>query len=93
MRVINPNYISQETFDAALQDFHDNADGKDVREQAIALIRLLRTSAIHDQMRSAITYAAKASGHSSKEQMSEIAFVMGMHFGFQLASNYPQPKQ
>lgn len=92
MRVINPNYIPQETFDVALQDFHDHADGKDVREQAVAFIRLFQASAMYDRMQSAVAYAGKTSKHNSKEQISEIAFVMGMHFGFQLASNHPEPK-
>jgi hypothetical protein len=93
MRVINHNFISQDTFDAALKDFHDSAEGKAVRDQAVGFVRLFRGSSMCQQMHSGIAYAAKTSGHTSKEQISEIAFVMGLHFGFQLASNYPEPKQ
>jgi hypothetical protein len=92
MQTANPDYISQEKFDRALQEFQQRPNNDAVFHQAVTLIQLLRGSTAYKQVLFDVAQAAKTSGHTSKEQTSEIAFAMGMQFGFDLASNYPQPR-
>jgi hypothetical protein len=90
MRITNPSYMSQQMFDNALrQKFHQNPDDTAVRTQAVRLIQLLRGSLSHRQILVDIAHAAKASGRTSTEQTAEIAFAMGLQFGFELALSYP----
>jgi hypothetical protein len=77
-------------FDNALrQKFHENPDDDAVRKQAARLIQLPRGSPSHRQILVDIAQAAKASGRTAREQMAEIAFAMGLQFGFELALSYP----
>ena len=90
MRLANPNYISQQMFDKALQDkFQDNSDDEAVRQQAVKLIQLVRGSQSRKWILADIMHAAKVSGHTSLEETVEIAFSMGLQFGFELALSYP----
>lgn len=90
MQLTNPNYISQQMFNKALREkFQDNPDDEAVRQQAIKLIQLVRGSQTYEQILVDIMRAAKVSGHTSKEQTAEIAFYMGLQFGFELALSYP----
>lgn len=77
-------------FDKALREkFYDNPDDEAVRQQAMKLIQLVHGSQRREQTLVDIMHAAKVSGHSSKEQTAEIAFCMGLQFGFELALSYP----
>ena len=90
MRLTNPSYISQQMFDKALREkFHENPDDEAVRQQAIKLIQLARGSELRERILVDIMHAAKVSGHTSKEQTAQIAFYMGLQFGFELAFSYP----
>jgi hypothetical protein len=51
---------------------------------------MVRSSQSRDQIIADIMHAAaKVSGSSSKEQFAEIAFCMGLQFGFELGLSYP----
>jgi predicted transposase YdaD len=77
-------------FDKALREkFQDNPDDEAVRQQAMKLIQLVRGSQSRERTLVDIMHAAKVSGHTSKEQTAEIAFCMGLQFGFELALSYP----
>jgi hypothetical protein len=85
-----PNHISQGAFNKALREkFYNNPDDSAVRDQALFLMRLVRGSEARSRILSDVTYAAEASGHTSKEDRAEIAFCMGMQFGFELALSCP----
>ncbi len=90
MRVTNPSYISQEMFDNAVREkFQDNPNDGAVREQAIRLLQLARGSKWRGQILVDIMHAAKVSRQVSTEQTAEVAFCMGLQFGFELALSYP----
>jgi hypothetical protein len=90
MRVTNPSYISQQMFDNAVREkFQNNPDDGAVREQAIQLLQLARGSKWRGQILVDIMHAAKVSRQVSTEQTVEIAFCMGLQFGFELALSYP----
>jgi hypothetical protein len=90
MQLTSPSYISQQMFDKALREkFQDNPDDEAVRQQAMKLIQLVRGSQSRERTLVDIMHAAKVSGHTSKEQTAEIAFCMGLQFGFELALSYP----
>jgi hypothetical protein len=90
MRITNPNYISQQMFDVALrQKFLENPDDDAVTQQALRLTELFRGSLSRQQVLVDIAHAAKVPGHTSMEQAQEIAFAMGLQFGFELALSYP----
>ena len=90
MHITNPSYVTQEMFDTALHEkFIDNAADAAVRQQAIRLVQLFRGSAAYSQVLSDVFHAAKISGHTSTGQVVEIAFAMGLQFGFELALSYP----
>jgi hypothetical protein len=90
MQITDPGYISQRMFDAALQSkFIDNVDDAAVRQQAVTLLHLFRNSATHSQVLADVLHAARISRRTSVEQVAEIAFAMGMQFGFEMALTYP----
>jgi len=89
-RIIDPNYISTEMFSSVLREkFFNNTNDPEVRNQAVALIKLLRSSGLQEQVITDILFAAKASGKVSPERTAEIGFAMGMQYGFELAQTYP----
>ena len=90
MRLTNPSYISQQMFDKALREkFQDNTDDAAVQEQAVKLLQLHHASQLRELILVDIMRAAKVSGHTSREQTAEIAFCMGLQFGFELGLSYP----
>ena len=94
MHITNPSYISQETFDAVVYaKFINNSADNEVRKQAVRLIQLFRSSSAYSQILTDISYAAKVSRHASKEQVAEIAFAMGLQFGFELALSCPPGRE
>jgi hypothetical protein len=77
-------------FDEALQErFLENASDESVRLQASKLLRLLRGSRMHQQVFSRHWACGAVSRRTSTEQTAEIAFCMGLQFGFELAVTYP----
>lgn len=90
MRVTDPSYISQQMFDKALNErFLGNSDDEGVRQQAMLLMQMLTKSKLRGEVQTNIQHASKVSGHTSKEQIAEIAFCMGLQFGFELACTFP----
>jgi hypothetical protein len=90
MKLTNPSYISEQMFDKTVREkFQENLDDNAVREQAFELIRLFRNSRSRERIVLDIMHAAKVSGHSSKEELAEVGFYMGLQFGFELAISYP----
>lgn len=90
MRLTDVSYISQQMFDGSLrQKFHENPDDGSVREQAVAMMRLVRGSALREQIVADIMHAARVSGHTTADQTAVIAFCMGLQFGFELAHSCP----
>lgn len=90
MELTDPSYISEQMFDNVLrQKFMDNTNDLSVRHQALTLLQLVRRSQSREQIITDIMHAMKASGSSSKEQLAEIAFCMGLQFGFELGISYP----
>jgi hypothetical protein len=89
-RVTMPDHISQGMFDKALREkFYDNPDDDAVRDQAIRMMRLVRGSEARTRILSDVSYAAEISSLTSIEARAEIAFCMGLQFGFELALSYP----
>jgi hypothetical protein len=77
-------------FDKTLREkFHDNPDDAAVQKQAIRLLQLHHASKMRESILVDIMHAAKVSGNTSKEQIAEIAFCMGLQFGFELGLSYP----
>jgi hypothetical protein len=91
MQLTDPSYISEQMFDKTLREkFIKNTDDPSVRHQASKLLQMVRSSQSRDQIIANIMHAAaKVSGSSSKEQFAEIAFCMGLQFGFELGLSYP----
>jgi hypothetical protein len=90
MQLTDPSYISEQMFDKALQEkFLDNRDDASVFDQAVKLSQLMRRSQFRQQIIVDIMHATKESGSSSREQLAEIAFCMGLQFGFELGLSYP----
>src|SRR5271154_2201294 len=90
MRITNPSYISQRMFNIALRDkFLENPDDDAILRQAVELLQLFRGSTLHHQVLVDISHAANASGRTSWDQAAEVAFAMGLQFGFELALSYP----
>jgi len=57
-------------------------------------MRMFRTGKTHGQIITNILHASRVSRHETKEGLAEIAFVMGMQFGFELTLTFPPlPKQ
>jgi hypothetical protein len=77
---------------ALLEDFLENPDDDAVRQQALKLIQLFRASRFYEQVHSDIVHAAKMSRKTNPPQISEIAFLMGLQFGFGLGLNHPPGK-
>ena len=93
MQITNPSYISQQMFDNALRwKFLENTDDDAVRQQALKLIQLFWGSSLRQQVLTDIDHAANVSGRTSRQQTGEIAFAMGLQFGFELALSYPPLK-
>ncbi len=90
MQLTDPSYISHQMFDKAIREkFQDNLDDGAVRQQAFKLLQMIRSSQWREQILADILHAAKVSGHTSIDQAAEIAFCMGLQFGFELALTYP----
>jgi len=90
MHVTKPNYISQNMFDRVLQDlFSLNTAGGELRFQMAVLLQLLRGSADHAQVLFDIDSVASQAKAYSPARKAEIAYVMGMQLGFELAIVYP----
>lgn len=90
MQLTDPSYISQQMFDKAIREkFQDNLNDGAVRQQAFKLLQMVRSSQWREQILADIMHAAKVSGHTSMDQAAEIAFCMGLQFGFELALSYP----
>lgn len=88
--ITDPSYISEHMMDKVIREkFHDNADDRAVMLQAAALARMFRAGRTHDQTIVDILHASQASRRETKEGLAEIAFVMGMQFGFELALSFP----
>jgi hypothetical protein len=89
-KITNPSYISEQMFDRVIREkFQENTDDRSVILQAAALARMFRAGKTHDQTIGDILHASQASRRESKEGLAEIAFVMGMQFGFELALTFP----
>jgi hypothetical protein len=89
-QLTNPSYISAEMFDKVLEErFLNNPDEDGFRQQAMTLALIFRASKSRPQVIVDILHAARSSGHDSKEDMAEIAFTMGLQFGFELGLSYP----
>jgi len=90
VKITDPSYISEQMLDRVVREkFHDNADDDAVRDQATTFLRTFQASRAHDQTIVDILHASRASRHDSKEGIAEIAFVMGMQFGFELVQSLP----
>jgi hypothetical protein len=90
MQLTDPSYISEQMFDKTLREkFMDNTDDHSVRQQLSKLLQLVRSCHSRQQIIVDIMHAAEASRFSSKEQLAEIAFCMGLQFGFELGLSYP----
>lgn len=89
-KITDPGYISEFMLDIAVREkFHDNTDDGAVRDQATKFLRMFRAAKMHDQTIVDILHASKFSRRKSKEDIAEIAFVMGMQFGYELAQSFP----
>lgn len=94
VKITDPSYISEHMFDkVAREKFQDNPDDAAVRAQAITMLRTFRAGKTHDQVIADIMHAARSSRRGSNEEMAEIAFLMGMQFGFELAMSFPPVAQ
>lgn len=92
--VTDPSYISAQMFAKVLSEqFFENTDDPAVRRQAITLINLLRSSGYLPQVIADALSAVRVQKKPSIELTAEIAFSMGMQFGFELAHTYPSPQQ
>jgi hypothetical protein len=90
MRLTDPTYISQQMFDKAIREkFQDNPDDTTVRQQAITLLKLHHDGQWGPQTIADIMHAAKVFGRTSKEEIADIGFCMGLQFGFELGITYP----
>ncbi len=90
MKLTDPSYISEQMFDKVLREkFMENTDDVSVREQAISLMRTVGRSQSRSQILVDIMHAMNASRSQSKEALAEIAFCMGLQFGFELGMSYP----
>jgi hypothetical protein len=82
--------ISERMLDKIVKEnFHDNASEAAVRNQAIKFVQMFRASTIRDQSIIDILNASQRSRRHFKEGIAEIAFVMGMQYGFELARTFP----
>jgi len=89
-KITDPSYISEHMLDKVIREkFHDNTDDRSVSLQAATLMRIFRAGKTHEQTIVDILYASRALRHETKEGLAEIAFVMGMQFGFELALTFP----
>jgi hypothetical protein len=89
-KITDPSYISEHMLDKVIREkFQDNTDDRSVSLQAAALLRIFRAGKTHDQAITDILHASHASRRETKEGLAEIAFVMGMQFGFELALTFP----
>jgi hypothetical protein len=77
---------------AIQQKFLENPDDDAVRQQALKLIQLFWESSLRHQILTDIAHAVTVSGRTSTGQNGEIAFAMGLQFGFELALSYPPLK-
>ena len=94
MRMTDPGYISQEMFDRLVREkFQDNQDDAAVRDQAIKLVRLVRSSKWRSQVIADVLHAAKTSRNDSTQGIAEIGFAMGLQFGFELGLTYPPQRR
>jgi hypothetical protein len=92
--VTDPSYISAQMFTKVLNEqFFENTDDPAVRRQAITLIKLLRSSGCLPQVIVDVLAAVRVQKKPSIELTAEIAFSMGMQFGFELAHTHPSPQQ
>lgn len=90
--VTDPSYISAQMFAKVLnKQFFENTDDPAVRGQAITLINLLRSSGCLPQIIVDVLAAVRVQKKPSIELTAEIAFSMGMQFGFELAHTHPSP--
>jgi len=90
MELTDPSYISEQMFDKALREkLLDNTDDASVLDQAVKLSQLVRRSQFRQQIMVDVMHAMKAGGTSAQEQLAEIAFCMGLQFGFELGISYP----
>jgi hypothetical protein len=88
--ITDPSYISEHMLDKVIREkFHDNTDDHAVILQGDTFARMFRAGKTHDQTIVDILYASRVSRHETKEGVAEIAFVMGMQFGFELALAFP----
>ena len=92
MHVTQPDYISQEMFDQVLRGLSSlESSGLDLRQQVSMMFQLLRGSSEHDQVMIDVHSVVEAAKARSDDRKAEIAFVMGMQLGFQLALVHPPP--
>jgi hypothetical protein len=90
MHVTSPDYISQEMFDEFLRGlFCLDTSAGDLRQQVIFMLQRLRASSERLQILTDIESVVQNSSAHSTEQRTEIAYVMGMQIGFELAAHYP----
>ena len=90
MRLTDPSYISEQMFDKMLREkLQENPEDDSVRLQALKFMQLVRRSKARNGILADIMHAAKVSEQTSVEQVAEIAFCMGLQFGFELALSYP----
>jgi hypothetical protein len=88
--VSDPGYISAQMFAKVLREkFFENINDPAVRNQAMTLIKLFRSSGCQAQVIVDILEAVKISGKTSPEGVAEIGFAMGVQYGFELAQTYP----
>jgi hypothetical protein len=90
MNITKPDYISQNMFDRVLRELSSlNTTGADLRQQMILLMQLLRGSADYAQILVDIQSVIDSAKTHTAGRRAEIAFVMGMQLGFELALAYP----
>jgi hypothetical protein len=88
--ITDPSYISEHMLDKVIREkFQENTDDRSVSLQAAVLLRIFRAGKTHDQTIVDILHASRASRRETEEGLAEIAFVMGMQFGFELALTFP----
>jgi hypothetical protein len=89
MELTDPSYISEQMFDKVLREkFMENQADISVRNQAVALLQLVRRSQFREQILVDIKHAMNAS-RGNQDQLAEIAFCMGLQFGFELGLSFP----
>jgi len=88
--ITDPSYISEHMLDRVVKEkFQNSTNDAAVRDQATKFLQMFRAATSRDQTIVDILYASKSSKRKSKEGIAEVAFLMGLQFGFELALTFP----